>query len=454
MKLRVNLRKSFRSSRKIHLSVCVALLSWTIQATAQTAKVVTSQESNSPAALSVEDAIRIGLRKNPQVIAGLAGVASSLATYRALGVPVPITIGASQVQGTSTAPTLTGDTVDTIVDLSGTLDTSGQRRYQAAGANATYKATNFQFFETVVSLEQQIRDGYWSLAAAQAQTQIAETSLKEAQRVYDLTVTQEKAGASPKGDVIRSSIDVANAKQALLTAQGADRSALIAFNTLLARPPQEQAHLADNLAEDSASIPHIDLPGIQELNKAASQGRPLLKASDEQVHAATYAIRQAESSRLPDLNILYQRSVRDQVDALTLTISFPLFDFGGIGHTIRAAKESRKQAEAQKTQAEQQVAQQVAQAHSDLATAIQAASSYRAEILDPSVTLLGIAKLGYQQGATGILPVIDAESTIRNARVGYIGSLLAIYKAQDELLAAVGKISASISGQLRVESRK
>ena len=49
-----------------------------------------------------------------------------------------------------------------------------------------------------------------------------------------------------------------------------------------------------------------------------------------------------------------------------------------------------------------------------------------------------MAQLGYQQGATGILPVIDAESTIRNARVGYINSLLAVYKAQDEILAATG----------------
>lgn len=391
--------------------------------------------------LTPDAAVAYGLKHNPQIAAGIAGVASSLATYRSLGVPAPITVGASRVQGSSSAPTLTGDTADTIVDLSGTLDTSGQRRYQAAGANATYKVTRYQFLETVVGLEQQIRDAYWSLAAAQAQTKIADVSLKEAQRVYDITVSQEKAGASPKGDVIRSSIDVANAKQTLMAAQSAEKSSLITLNNLLARPPQEAARLTVDLSDESESAPHVDLPSVGDLNKEASANRPLLKASEEQVHVATYGVRQAESSRFPDFSVSYQRSVEQQLDAWTFSVNLPLFDFGGINQSVKAAKESRKQAEAQLVQAQQQVAQQVAQALTDLKAAVDAASSFKAEILDPSVTLLGIAKLGYQQGATGILPVIDAESTIRNARVGYISNLLAIYKAQDEMQAALGKSS-------------
>src|SRR6185312_12010986 len=122
-----------------------------------------------------------------------------------------------------------------------------------------------------------------------------------------------------------------------------------------------------------------------------------------------------------------------QVDAVTLSISFPLLDFGSVSQSIRSAKETRKQTEAQQVQTKQQVENQVAQAHSDLDIAIQAAAGYKKEILDPSVALLSMAKLGYEQGATGILPVIDAESTIRNARVGYINALLAVYKAQDEI---------------------
>lgn len=388
--------------------------------------------------LTVEQAVAEGLHNNPQVSGGLAGVESQRANFRSLAAFPPITFSATHVQGTSTAPTLNGTNNDTFIDLGETIDLSGQRRYGAAGADATFKSVRFQFFETLLSLEQQIRDAYWSLAAAQAQTRIADTSLKEAQRVYDLTIKQEQAGTAPRGDVIRSSIDVANAKQTLLAAQGSETSALVAFNSLLARTPMTSAALAVDLAGEAAVPPTLPLPSIEDMNRQALENRPLLKSAVEQSNAAKFAVRQAEAGMFPDLTVDYQRSTTQRIDTFLFGISFPLLDFGSVKQSIKSARESRRQVDAVQTQTKQQVLQQTAQAHADLENALQAAASYKREILDPSVTLLDMAQLGYKQGATGILPVIDAESTIRNARVGYIAALLAVYKAEDEVIAAVG----------------
>lgn len=388
--------------------------------------------------MGVEDAVRIGLSRNPQVLGGNAGVEAALATYRSTAILPPVTLSATHVQGTSTAPTLNGTNNDTFIDFGETLDLSGQRRFQAAGANATYEATRYQFQETLLTLEQQIRDAYWSLAAAQAQTTVADAGLKEAQRVYDLSVKQEQAGASPRGDVIRSSIDVANAKQTLIAAQSAEKSARIVFNNLLALPPSTPEKLADDLAQDKNPAP-IQVPTVADLTNLALQNRPLLKSAVASTKAARFGVRQAEATRFPDLSVDYQRSTKQNIDTLIFGLSFPILDFGSTNQSIKAARESRKQVEAQQAQTRQQIEQEVAQAHSDLEAAIESAAGYKKDILDPSVTLLSMAQLGYQQGATGILPVIDAESTIRNARVGYINSLLAVHKAQDALSAAVGK---------------
>ena len=389
--------------------------------------------------LSVDDAVKIGLDKNPQVTAAKAGVASAYANYLSLGTLNPITLGGSHVQGSSSAPTLTGTTNDTAIDLAITFDISGQKRYQAAGANATYKSTNYTFQETLLTLQQQIRDAYWSLAAAQAQTKIADISLREAQRVYDLTVSQEKAGAAPRGDVVRSSIDVANSKQTLLAARTAERTALYAFNVLLARKPSTEAVLLDDLATTTA-IPIQNLPSLTELTAQAMKSRPLLKSSYELVRAAGYSIRQNEASRFPDFTVDYQRSVETTYNTVIFSVSLPLLEFGSISHATQAARQAKKQAEATENLTRLQVEQQVAQARSDLELSVQAASDYKKEILEPSMTLLEMAQLAYKQGASGILPVIDAESTIRNARVGYINSLLAVYKAEDEVLAATGTL--------------
>ena len=393
-------------------------------------------QNSSP--LTSDDAVKYGFEHNPQLVAARAGVASARGTYRSLASLPPVTLGATLQQGKATDP-------DTFLDFGEVLDLSGQRRYGAAGANEQYRAAFYQYHETLVGLEQQIRDGYWTLAAAQGQTQIATVGLKEARRVYDLTVKQEQAGSSPKSDVIRSSIDVANAKQTLIAAQNAEHSALYTFNTLLAKSPATPTTLASDLTLNSAIVV-AQLPGTPEsLTQQALVNRPLVKAVASQALAAKYAVQQAEASRMPDLNIDFQKSVVAPRNSLLFSVSFPLLDFGSVSHSIRAAKELRKQAEAVQLLTQQEVSRQVAQAYEDLKTAIESANSYKKDILDPSVTLLGMAQLGYQQGATGILPIIDAESTIRNARVGYIASLLAVYKAQDELMAATGTSSSTLS---------
>lgn len=389
--------------------------------------------------LTVEQAVEIGLQRNPQVAGGAAGVDAARASYRALATLNPLTLGATHVQGTSTGPTLNSNTSDTFLDLSETIDTSGQRRFQAAGANSTFRSARFQFQETLLGLEQQIRDAYWSLAAAQAQVRVADLGLREAQRVFDLVVKQVDAGASPRADAIRSSVDVANAKQTLITAQGAEKSAMTALNTLLARSPTSPTPLADRLDEATAA-PDVAQESVETLIQRALVNRPLLKSSAEQVRAAGYAVEQAGASRFPDLTVDYEKSLQDpSVAAFLATVSFPLVDFGSVRESIKASRAARRQSEAQHMQTEQQVDQQVVQAHDDLATALLVAASYRKEILEPSATLVDMARLGYSEGLTGILPVLDAEATVRNARVGFINALLAVYKGQDEVLAAIGR---------------
>lgn len=411
-----------------------------------------------PQPLTEAEAVRVGLAHNPQITAAAAGVASAQATYRSQAAFPPVTLGVTNVTGTSAAPTLNGTTSDTFFDLGGTLDVSGQRRLQAAGSRATFGAANFQLQETRLTLAQQIRDAYWSLAAAQAQTQYAAESLRDVQRINELTRLQLDAGAAPRVDALRSSIDLANAQQAYLTAQGSERAALAALNVLLARAPTAPLVLAANLATPTTTatigtapasgpspavtaVPAVTLPplpDLPELTRSALAHRPAVQAAAQQVRAAEYGVKGARAARLPDLTVDYERSLRDPIATVVLGARLPVLDFGSIRQSVRAAEQSRRQAVAQQQQAEQQVVQQVAQAHLDFTQAQQITASYRHDILEPSATLLAMAQLGYQQGGTGILPVLDAESTLRNARTGYINSLLALYKARDEVEAATG----------------
>ncbi len=404
------------------------------------ARVVMAAQT-APPKLTVEDAVRIGLQRNPQIAAGVAGVNSAAANYRSLAAFPPVQLGVTHSQGTSSSPTLNGQETDTFFDLGETLDTSGQRRFQAAGAKAQLGATRYQLAETRLTLEQQIRDAYWSLAAARAQTAMAQESLNDVQRVHNLTQTQLTAGSAPRQDVVRSGVDVANAQQALVTAQGAEKTALAALNVLLGRPPLSEVVLADTLSDTSPPPDLVpSLVALTDLQRRAQTTRPLILSAQEQVRVADYAVKQARASRFPDVSVDYERSVQQPTgaDAVVLGARFPLLDFGSVSQSIRSAEESKRQAQAQLAQTQQQVSQQVAQAYTDYTQAKQLAASYQTDILAPSVQLLNMTQVGYKQGATGILPVIDATTTLRNARTGYINALLALYKARDEVYATTG----------------
>lgn len=435
----------FRTSLLVSVTLCLAAAAAGAESGAnkagQAVGVPGATNDTQPLRLNADEAVRIGLARNPQIAAGTAGVASAAANYRSTAAPTPLQLGITHAEGTSTAPTLNGANSDTFIDLGHVVDTSGQRRYQAAGLKSQLNVTRFQLAETRITLEQQIRDAYWSLVAARAQQTITEESRRVVEQVHGLTQTQERAGAAPRVDVIRSGIDVANAQQALYTAQGAERNALGALNVLLARSPLAPVETADNLTETTAAPDVLpDVNDLAALQRAAAAHRPLVKSAREQVRAANYAAKQAEAARFPDLSVDYERSIQQSAnsDAVVLGLQFPLLDLGSVSQSIRAARELRKQAEAQAAQSEQQVAQQVAQAFTDLVQARKLAASFRTDILAPSTNLLEMAQIGYKQGATGILPVIDAENTLRNARTGYITALLALYKARDEVLAATG----------------
>jgi outer membrane protein TolC len=101
-----------------------------------------------PEPLTVEDAVRIGTARNPQVTAAVAGVASAAANYRSIAAIPDPQLGITHAQGTSTAPTLNGTNTDTFIDLGEVVDTSGQRRFQAAGAKAQYASAQYQLIET------------------------------------------------------------------------------------------------------------------------------------------------------------------------------------------------------------------------------------------------------------------------------------------------------------------
>jgi outer membrane protein TolC len=348
------------------------------------------------------------------------------------------------LRGTSRLRSITGNSLDNFLDFSQTLDTSGQRKFAAAELASEYESSKFQAAESYLNLERQARDAYWNLALTQAQTRIAIVGYQDSQLAVDQTISQDSLGGGDKVDTLWSTIDSANARRTLMEARAAEREALADLNSLLGRDTGAPIRLAADLLAPEMTAGNVDpsgveLPDLNVVGDLALKNRPIVKFADEQVRKAGYGINVAKAEAYPNLNVDYLKSLqRGSTDAYVLTLNMPLIDWGSVRQSVRSAGDRRTVAEATRLLTQQKTVLQAVKAHAELKAALQEVKVYANEIVAPATSLLEIARNNYKPGSSSLLPLIDAIATMRNAHLGYVNTIVKVYRAQSALWTATG----------------
>ena len=91
------------------------------------------------------------------------------------------------------------------------------------------------------------KNAYYSILRAQKLTAVAEDTVKQIAAQKDVAENMYQVGMSPLNDLLQSQVRLANAKQALITAQNNLAIAEAQFNTLLRRPVNTAVSITDIL---------------------------------------------------------------------------------------------------------------------------------------------------------------------------------------------------------------
>jgi cobalt-zinc-cadmium efflux system outer membrane protein len=116
----------------------------------------------------------------------------------------------------------------------------------------------------------------------------------------------------------------------------------------------------------------------------------------------------------------------------------PLFDFGGIHGAVKQAKKNAEAQDAQITLEEQQVRQDVETAFEALTVAEGSVEAFQGGMLPQAEGLEKRIEQGYVLGGNTILDLLDAQSTLRSARIAYYGAIGNYRQALAQLERAVG----------------
>ncbi len=282
---------------------------------------------------------------------------------------------------------------------------------------------------------------YLGSLRATAEVIAAQSRVDLAQALYDQAVELQKQGISTALDTLRANVELQNEKQRLIGAETTRKTALYGLVRLLNLDPHESVEL-----EDAKSFFETPQFGIERSLESAYAQRPEMQALLARESAARLEKRAASESRLPKIlvggNWGYQgTSAPSAIPAYQyqVTVELPLITGGRIqAENAKAALELKK------------VGRQIDDMKSSIAlevkTAVEQLDAARNEVQVANLGVklardeVGQARERFEAGVANNIEVVTAQDALSRANDNQIGALYNYNQARADLAHAMGRI--------------
>jgi len=271
---------------------------------------------------------------------------------------------------------------------------------------------------------------YYGLVAANRKATSARQSLQEAQQFLVITQRQEAGGEVAHSDVVKAQIQQ---QQRQRDAQDAELMALkarLALSVLVFPDFREAFMVVDDL-QDAATLPPLD-----DIKAKATGSSPDLKAAEATVQMGQSDVNVARGGILPSLSFDYFYGINANQWAVTspegdrllgsaaqVQLSVPLWSWGATQSRVRQAQLRVQQAKADLTLTQRQLLANVSTFYGEAQVARDQVATLRTS-LDLSTESLRLTLLRYTAGEVSVLEVVDAQTTLIQARNAYDDGLV------------------------------
>lgn len=308
------------------------------------------------------------------------------------------------------------------------------------GAEAGVEASRNTRTAAENDLRQSVRKAYLQALRTKNLVRVAEQGQANIQAQVDVAEKKLREGAIARIDLERLKAQKAAAESDVLNARNNHTVAKQVLNLQLARPIETEFDVAD------VAAPTQHGTGLEKLVDLGQQTRPEVYSFRNTVKALDAAKTVAGQGLLPSLNLSIQNQqaldpegfnpVRE-TNTTSLALSIPLYDSG-------IARAKRAQTEEQIYQTTQQLAQIRLGISQEVRTALttmenaQARRTAANEQLRLANEVARIARVRRDAGEGTVLEIIDAETTLVNARNAVINAEFDYYAAHADLQHAIG----------------
>jgi cobalt-zinc-cadmium efflux system outer membrane protein len=384
------------------------------------------------ARLSRREAIALALAHNPQLEIARAQIGEAKARkVEAVSIPDPAAIASLDQQPGVFRSSSTGQKnvgVGVVVPFPNKLRLQGKiAQSDVASAELAY-----QLQRQLVAA--QTAEAYDSLLVALRHRADLTEADTLARNFLQRTEARFNAGTAAKLDVIKATVDVAQAANQLLTNALDVQTAGSALDRLLGRPSAIAV-----VPTDSLVVPD-SVPSLDRIIVAGLAARPELASIAAQRQGARAATSLAKQFWLPDLTLSVNKDYNLPDPALYstgLSFPFPIFFWQHTRGQIAESSFRERELAATERDVRASVTQDLRDSYAAARIALQQAVFIRDQLLPSARAAYRAAYASYTLGGSSALEVLDARRTLLDAESQYTDALAAANISRYELERAV-----------------
>jgi outer membrane protein len=228
-------------------------------------------------------------------------------------------------------------------------------QYRAAKDNKDAAVDQYQ--RQLQTVAYNVANAYWAALAAQRQTAVAVETVRVNQVNEDLVTAQLRAGVASRVDLATAQLPTAQARVALVKAQGAELSAQAAFVNALGLDVNTYVLPKDdgNVLGSYSSATNLPIPTYEQAIARAIAQRPDYAAAIATTNADKASVRAARLGTYPNLSATASNGTSStnlsggsyrNASQIGVSLTFPIFDQG-----VTAAQTAQAQAVLDQAQA-------------------------------------------------------------------------------------------------------
>ena len=424
--------------RSVWLSLLITLLALSIP--------LQGEDAGLPSPLSLRDAVRIALERNPGVKATQTNIeiAEALRFDVSKRLNPAFSFNSEGWRAFSTNQGAFFQTQEMTARFDYEIETAGRRRHRTRAAGLAVEAAQASYEDQQRLLTLEVERAYFRAVLAQSNLEVAQNILGEIGRIIGLNQFRYTSGEISGGELKRSELerlrflDDAFASELELRNAKSELLALLYFPDL-----GQDFQLAEALAVDPAQpigFPVIPaLSSLEELQAKALQQRPDLAAAlREEQRADTETLRQ-RAIRSPNVTVGggYKRDGPFNSVVFGVTVPLKIFNRneGGLARAEAELARARNQAALTRTA----LLLDIQKAFNAVNINQQRVRYIEEEYLDKSEESREIVTASYRLGEANLIDLLDAERVYRETRRIHNQALYEYRISLYELGAAVGE---------------